>query len=199
MTLDEKARALLNYLDRLPDFEMSHELDYGDYNHMGAVITAAILQAGLTWKTTVKPRVDRVLRDFPEANTTSKFLKLLEVHGCERVMTWQDHEKPARIVGLAQFLQAENVETENELRSWILSGDKETQLLKCRGVGPKTVDFLKMLVGIPTNAVDRHLAGIVADAGVETSGYQEQHEIINRAADLRDVDRKIFDFSLWKY
>jgi len=199
MTLEEKARALLAYIRSLPDFEVRKELDYSNYGHMGATMAAAILQAGLTWETTVRPRVERLRTKFPDAATTTAFLGLLQQRGHVEVLDWNDKEKPSRILGLARFLQAEHVENEAELRNWLRDPENGCRLMDLRGVGDKTVDFLQMLVGIPTNAVDRYLYTLLAQAGIEAQGYQENHAIIDCAADLAGIDRIIFDFSIWKY
>lgn len=197
--LDDNARKLLAYLTKLAGFEFAKELDYGDYKHMGATIAASILQAGLNWETTVKPRIDRLITEFPQASTTTGFLTLLERDGHSRILGWSDDEKPNRILGVARFFQAHGVETEIELREWLLSDANADQLLDLRGVGDKTVDFFKILVRIQTNAVDRHLKALVADAGIEAKTYRECHAVINRAADLRGFDRVLLDFSIWKY
>jgi hypothetical protein len=199
MNPEEKARALLSYLEGLCDFLINKELDYGNYRHMGATITAAILQAGVNWYATVKPRVDRLRSTFPEAATTTGFLELLDQRGHVELLDWNDKEKPNRILGLARFLQEEKVENEAELQNWLREPENGSRLMGLRGVGDKTVDFLQMLVGIPTNAVDRHLYGLLSDAGIDAKGYQEAHEIIDRAADLAGIDRIVFDFSIWKY
>jgi hypothetical protein len=78
MTIEDKARALLTFIDSLPDFQIVEDLDYGDYNHMGAVIVAAVLQAGLSWKTRVQTKVMEVIRKYPAANTTIGFLAVLD-------------------------------------------------------------------------------------------------------------------------
>jgi hypothetical protein len=81
MSLDCKAHALLAYIAKTPAFETNKEPDYGDYRHMGATISAAILQAGLNWETTVEPRIGRLRTQFPEAETTTGFLRLLTQRG----------------------------------------------------------------------------------------------------------------------
>ncbi len=199
MSLDDKAHALLAYIAKTSAFESNKEPDYGDYRHMGATISAAILQAGLNWETTVQPRIGRLRTQFPEAETTTGFLRVLTQRGHVDVLSWQHDEKPKRILGLTHFLLSEKVETEEDLKNWLLQAGNNHRLLALHGVGEKTVDFLKILVRIPTNAVDRHLNAFLAAAGIDASGYKETHDIIDRAADLGGVDRIVFDFSIWRY
>jgi hypothetical protein len=38
------------------------------YGHMGATLTDAVLQSGISYETVVLPRVERILRDYPGRN-----------------------------------------------------------------------------------------------------------------------------------
>ena len=93
----------------------------------------------------------------------------------------------------------ENVETEIKLREWLLHRDGVTKLRATRGIGPKTADYFKILVGIPKSAIDRHLLGFLRLAGTEPVGYDDAQAIINTAADLVGVGRANFDHSSWQY
>ena len=96
MNREEKTKKLVGYINSLSDFNfLSPVYPYG---HMGATITDAMLQAGLTWETTVKPRVERV-KGYKEANTTSGFLNLLNRVEIKDLLDWNDDEKPNRIIG----------------------------------------------------------------------------------------------------
>ena len=88
---------------------------YGLYNHMGATITDAALQAGINYDSVVRPRVQHLRLDYPQASTTSGFLRLLNEQGAEKDLRWKHSEKPARAVALATFLQTECVEPEADL------------------------------------------------------------------------------------
>ena len=68
-----------------------------------------------------------------------------------------------------------------------------------RGVGPKTVDYLKTLVGLPAIAVDRHLRTFVSWAGLDLSDYDEISAVLSRAADLLEVHRGSLDHAIWSY
>jgi hypothetical protein len=198
MTIEVKAQMLLDFVNSLPGFRFARELDYGGYDHMGAIIVAAVLQSGLTWKTTVVPRVIRLL-GYPEAATVSGFLRLTDQHGIRQMLGGWNGPKPKWMVGVARFLVADGVETEDDLRSWLESPGNGERLLALKGIKDKTLDFFKMLVGIPTSAVDRHLGGMLSQAGVSFSGYYEAREITNLAADLNKMDRRLFDMSIWQF
>jgi hypothetical protein len=73
------------------------------------------------------------------------------------------------------------IDTEEELKSW-LSGDNNLPRLRVlKGIGPKTVDYCKILVGISTSAIDRHLLNFLKMAGLTPINYYEARAIINSA------------------
>lgn len=194
--LEGKAKALVAYIGTLPDFRIETEnLPYG---HMGATITDAMLQSGLTWETTVKPRLDKV-RKYPQAKTTSGFLALLKMAGINNLLDWKDSEKPGRILGVTQYFKDEGIETEPDLKNWFEKPGNDGKLLKLRGIGPKTLDYFKKLADIAGCAVDRHLREFVNKAGIAVRSDEEVKRIVDRAADLMGIDKSDFDLSIWRY
>lgn len=171
---------------------------YG-YRHMGATLTDAILQAGLNYASVVGPRVSRIIHSFPHATTTSRFLDLIDKFGANYLLDWNHPEKPTRLIAIANFFYVRSVETENCLREWLQKPCSESSLRSIRGVGPKTVDYLKILVGIPAIAVDRHINEIVGRAGVNSRNYVEIRNIVEEAADRLKVNRTSLDYAIWVY
>ena len=198
MTIHDKARQLAQYLRSLDGFVIVDNID-GGYNHMGATIADAILQAGIKYETVVRPRVRRVLGVYPSAVTTSAFWNLLEEIGPKTVLSWQDDEKPNRVVALTAFLRDEGIETEGELRAWLATEEHRTRLLSVRGVGPKTVDYIGILVGIQTVAVDTHVRALLNAAEIQISSYDEAREILNLTADNMSIARATLDHSIWLF
>jgi len=66
--MEDNAKALVKYIGTLTDFQIV-DPSY-PYNHMGATITDAMLQAGINYEAVVKPRVNCVY-GYYEAKTTS--------------------------------------------------------------------------------------------------------------------------------
>jgi endonuclease III-like uncharacterized protein len=194
----DKARRLIQYLEKLDDFEVVDAAD-GGYAHIGATIADAILQAGTNYGSVVSPRVRRIRETYPEAVTTSAFQRLIEKEGVKQTLLWKDDEKPNRLVALTKFLLAEGIETEAGLATWLKDEANTPSLLGLRGVGPKTADYLKILVGMETAAADRHVFKFLEEAGVATKDYHEAREILHLAADARGVGRTLFDHSIWRY
>lgn len=168
------------------------------YEHMGAILTDAMLQAGLRYKTTVLPRVKKV-EAIPEAATTSGFLILLEREGAPALLDWSDSAKPHRLVEITRFFIAEMVETVVDLRAW-LSIERNTPRLKMQpGVGDKTADYFKILAGIDSVAIDRHLYQFLDDAGCPAKNYDEAQAMIRAAADHLKLPYSVLDHNIWLF
>ena len=72
-------------------------------------------------------------------------------------------------------------------------------LVELRGVGPKTVDYLKMLVGLPDLAVDRHIRLLVSRAGLSYTRYEDIKNVVGLAADELGIRRDTFDKAIWAF
>jgi endonuclease III len=166
---------------------------------MGATISDSILQTGLTYESVVRPRINKIRENYGDAKTTSAFLKVLREVGAKIVLDWTDDEKPNRIIGLTEFIVKQGIETERDLQAWLAVETNQSALLRVRGIGRKTVDYLKILVGAKTAAVDRHIFAILSEAGIRTNDYDKAREIVNVAADVRGIDRSCFDHSIWQF
>jgi hypothetical protein len=191
------AKKLSSFIDGLCDFTIViPDIPYG---HMGATICDAMLQAGLNYETVVKPRVERVRTRYPDASSTSGFLHLINLHGAKTLEDFKDEEKPLRIKLITEFLFKKGVESESDLERWLLEPGNEAKLKRERGVGQKTFDYFKWLVGIPTAAVDRHMTEFLRIANIESSSYAETQQILHATADIMNLNRTVLDHSIWKY
>jgi endonuclease III len=166
---------------------------------MGATITDTVLQAGLNYKTVVQPRVNRLLQEYPEAQTTSGFRNLIGFYGLKSLITWSHHEKPRRILEMTWFFSNEGIETELALQEWLLRPGNANLLYSLRGIGAKTLDYLKMLVGIPTVPIDRHVRSFVRAAGLVYTQYADVQQVVQLAADNLGINRTSFDWAIWSY
>jgi hypothetical protein len=111
-SLAAKVRALEGY----PRFA-GVEAGRARYDHMGALLADAALQAAIDFNFAVKPRVRRLLAGWPEADTVARFLVRVPAEGLNQILGWTDAEKPARAVRLADLLTGEGVDTVDELRN----------------------------------------------------------------------------------
>jgi len=167
--------------------------------HVGAILADATLQAGLNYRTVVKGRIDRIVRDFPEAATLSGMFDTIALVGIYNFLQWRHHTKVSRFIYLAELLRNERVDDCHQLRIWLQKPVAREKLRSINGVGPKTVDYLCGLAGLDFIAVDRHIRAFASDAGVIAVDYDFLQTVVSYAADLLGVSRRHFDASIWMY
>jgi endonuclease III len=74
------------------------------------------------------------------------------------------------------------------------------RLLAVRGMGPKTIDYFRILCGEQdTAAVDVHLTRFLERAGVRVRDYDHARAVIAEAAALLGVPAARLDHSIWTY
>lgn len=189
---------LARYVRSLPEFVIYTTID-GNYDHIGATVADAVLQANNRYATNVKPRVNRILATYPEAQTTTAVLRLLEKISATEFLSWRGEDRAERFCHVLKLLASEYIESEGDLRAWLVDNANLLKLRSIKGIGPKTVDYFKILVGVSTSAIDRHLLNFLALAELTPCGYNEAQAIINAAADILSVDRAYFDHSIWQF
>jgi hypothetical protein len=180
-----------------PTFVIVDSMDR--WNHMGATLADAVLQRGIDYKAVVEPRVKNLKAAYPEAFTTSAFARVLERDGAPKVLDWTDGPKPQTLVVLVKVLLKNGIETEEDLRVWLDLPASIICLQQIKGIKDKTTDYLKILVGTQTVAVDMHLYGFLEEAGVPTPDYAEAHRILRDVADILGVEASKLDHSIWRY
>jgi 3-methyladenine DNA glycosylase/8-oxoguanine DNA glycosylase len=100
---------------------------------------------------------------------------------------------------LTWFLVNQGIEMEADLQAWLDRPGNASLLLELRGVGPKTVDYVKMLVGLPAVAVDRHVRAFVEEAGVSCRAYEDIGAVVECAAAELGVSAGALDVAIWTY
>ena len=189
---------LYDYIRGLDDF-LLYKRENITYNHIGAIIIDVILQSGMNYKTVVFPRVKNFINKFPDQRTTSDFNTILINNNIQNLIDWKGVIKIDRIHRLTNFFLEQSILTESDLIIWLNYPDNETLLRKLNGIGPKTVDYLKILVGIQTIAVDRHLKNFVSNAGLYLESYNKIKSIILFTSEKLNIDPISLDYSIWTY
>ena len=192
------AMKLADYVFSLHDFHINERTGAG-YDHMGAIITDVILQAGLNYRSVVAPRVQTLLQRWPSAYRTSTFATMIRRYGIKGVISWRDDEKPGRIACLTDFFMGQQVDTESQCREWLLDDSNLVLLRQVRGIGPKSVDYLKSLVGVPAVAVDRHVRTFVKWSGLSLTQYEDIRQIVCDAAEILGCGYGDLDHAIWLY
>jgi len=169
------------------------------YHHMGATITDAILQSGLNYQHVVYPRVATLLSKFSEYKTTCDFIILFKTIPLRELLNWKNQIKLDRITRLSWFLFENGVENENQLSIWLNSNEHIDNLSEINGIGPKTIDYLKMLSGKQSIPIDRHLFKFLELAGVIVKTYKEANSIYCKAAEKLNINQYELDKKIWLY
>ena len=196
-------RELCNYAEKLANFirgkNFAPVAKRKPYYHMGATITDSILQAGLNYHHVVYPRVLKLLTKYPDYKTTCDFIILMQVVPLAELIAWKNSKKLQRISGLSWFLYSNGIENEDQLAKWLDIEENISQLRKLDGIGPKTIDYLKMLSGSQAIAIDRHLFAFLELAGIPHCSYQEASLIYGKTAELLDTSQYELDKQVWLY
>ena len=168
------------------------------YDHIGAKLADAVLQSGVGYEVFVRPRVDRIATGCPTGQTISGFLALLHSEGPTKVLNLKSGRKLRTIVELAQFFLDRGIETTTDLRSWLQAAGNPSLLMTVYGVGPKTVSFLKLLVGLDAIAVDRQVLRFVQEAGVDLKAPDLVEVILTKAGKQLGLSGAQVDQLVWR-
>lgn len=175
----------------------THAVRRSTYEHAGALLADAVLQAGLSYRSVVMPRVMRILNEFPDADRVSTLICLVKKGNTARLLDWQHETKVERFEHMVVFLHKAKVDTTDDIRAALKSDAFCTDLQSLYGVGPKTIDYMACLVGIESIAVDRHIRTFAARAGVKNDDYDFLKNTFCFAADLLSISRREFDAWVW--
>jgi len=189
---------------RVADFAASDGVDANSsaarycYDHLGAVLADSVLQAGLNYRSVVRPRVARILVEFSQADSTDALLAIVESGEVGAFLDWQHPTKISRFERLVFSVHESGVKDADDLKHRLADDHFCDALQSLNGIGPKTVDYMACLVGIESVAVDRHIRSYAKRAGVETTDYQHLKRVFCIAADLLAVSRRAFDAWIWR-
>lgn len=193
-----EARKLANYISSL-DIIVYENNKRPVYNHIGALYTDIILQAGLNYKNVVLPRVEHLRKNYPQANTINGFNEAIYRSGLENIILWTHPTKINRIHKLIDYSIIYRINTVNDLILHLSTENNKASILDIDGVGPKTLDYLLKLLSFDTVAVDRHIYSFVKMAGIECVDYHKTKKIVEFAADFLQISRSNIDYSIWIY
>jgi hypothetical protein len=207
VSIDEAVQRLAQFIRSLTDFKIYNQDEIDTYDHMGALVADAVLQAQRDYDSVVAPRTERILRNWPEAKTVSAVFKCLESVSASEFLDWNDNpnatnylaHRVERFVQILTLLKNNGTETVDDLRNWLTVNVNAAKLAAIYGVGPKTTEYIKILVGLQTAAPDTRLREFLAQAGIPSASDEVEREIINSAADLLSIPRSCFDHSIWQY
>ena len=142
MSVADKANKLVQFIRGLSDFSIVTEID-GNYQHLGATIADAVLQANMRYETHVRPRINRIRKLFPAAATMSGLRSTLSERTTTRFLDWSGMDRAKRFDDIVSLLSADGIETEDDLSKWLMKERNLSKLAMIKGIGPKTIELLQ--------------------------------------------------------
>ncbi|MET3350859.1 UNVERIFIED_ORG: hypothetical protein ABID57_002558 [Arthrobacter sp. UYEF1] len=126
------------------------------WDHVGAIIVDSTLQRRQNYNETVKPRVEALVAEWPDAATTSGFRQHLNTGKLSEVIDWPSPGRLAQVEDITRVFERLGIETVAELRGALSDQTKgavlREALAEVRHVSPKTLDYIGTLSGISTGA-----------------------------------------------
>jgi len=194
-----EARRIADYvLSRWALPKQREELAQPVSANIAAILVDSVFQAGVNYRSVVFPRVCAVARAFPRLGSLGLMQQAMASQSFWNAVAWKHPEKPQRLRELVDFFCANSVDTIDELREWLRRAENRERLRSVRGVGPKTIDYLSRLVGLPAIAVDRHAQRLLRQVGVASKCYEHNRRVLEFAADLLQISRSLFDHLMWQ-
>lgn len=202
MTLDGDGARLLRFLGE-NDINGGQETSRG-WDHIGAVIVDAVLQRQRKYKAVVLPRVIKLKNEWPDASTTAGMRRRIETGTLGETIAWRGSSRLEQISELTTVFELAGIETVDHLRARLTEpGARDAiraQLRTVKYVGPKTVDYLDILVGLPSGvAVDSRIRKVTTAAGVTDHSYAHLAALIREVASERGWRAGDLDAAIWAY
>lgn len=196
--IDDDVIKVIALINKIPG--SYHEVNQRvPYYNMAATLTDAVLQAGMNYKSVVYPRVCNILTKYSDYKTTCDFIILFQTIPIGEIINWKNVNKQNTICELAWLLYNENINDEKQLALWLQSDMHQEFLLKIKGVGYKTIDYLKLLSGQQAIPIDRHMFQFLEMATVITKSYKEASMVLRKAAELLKMNESVLDKTIWDY
>lgn len=193
------ARKLAEYILNDSNLSLVPPLECPYQNHIGALFTDIIIQSGVSYHSVVVPRVNHILKNYPDAFSVNKFTSVIRENGIENILKWNHSIKLKRMNDLILFCQKNRINYAKDLKEFLRSPSNRKKFLKINGIGNKTLDYLLKLLNVETVAVDRHIFSFVEKAGIESNDYHNVKLVVEYAADIMNISRRMIDYSIWSY
>lgn len=129
----------------------------------------------------------------------SDLKRLLLTISVQEFLNWQGTRKPGVFLELVNLLSCEGLDSEEDLRNWLFLEENKEKFFAIRFIGEKTADYLKILVGLPNVAIDRHLLNFIELANLGKLTYGLAHQLLHQATQLMNINPSHLDHSIWLY
>lgn len=198
--ITQDAERLLEYMDG-HNIDGARQMTRG-WSHIGALITDAVLQRRQKYKATVFPRVESLVREWPDAETIKGFRERIDGGDLSAVIRWKGEERLKQIQDIVSVFEELGIDDVDTLRLRLGAdpdrGEFRSALRRVRHVGQKTVDYVDILAGVETGtAVDCRIRKHMKSAGVSNLTYRHVQAVMRQAADARGWRHGDLDAALW--
>lgn len=202
MTLSDDGARLLEFLD-------ANGIDGGQetirgWDHVGAVIVDAVLQRQRKYEAVVRPRVIKLKNAWPDASTTTGMRRRIETGTLGDTIAWRGSSRLEQISELTTVFERAGIETVDDLRERLTHPESRdalrAQLRTVKYVGPKTVDYLDILVGLPSGvAIDSRIRKVTSAAGIADDSYAHLAALVREVASEKGWRAGDLDAALWAH
>ncbi|MCK5051935.1 MAG: hypothetical protein KAS53_09450 [Candidatus Cloacimonetes bacterium] len=190
-----KLRDFINFFE----FDLSSSSKISQTLNICAVLAEVVLQSGMNYNNVVRPRIVRILKNYPDLNTIDKMNNVLDFNKVQEILIWKGKIRIKRFLKLVFFLNEQRINSTDELKLWLSLTSNQNQLLELEGIGPKSLDYLKLLVGISTIPIDRHLSNFAEMSGVSTKKYDYLSNLYKQVCKYLKVEYHILDSAIWNF
>ncbi|MGW3582462.1 hypothetical protein ACWDM8_14155 [Streptomyces rubiginosohelvolus] len=166
---------------------------------MGAVICDVSFQPRCKYEGTLRPRLLHLQSSWPDARTVRGFQRRLVTEDLAVAMKFNHARKVATAHAITDLLAAHEVDTCEDLHTWLDRQDNRAALRTVKGVGPKSIDYIGNLVGRSHVAVDVHLRAFAVDAGATDLPYDQLRAAYEEAAVILGHDRGALEHAVWRH
>jgi hypothetical protein len=169
------------------------------YDHLGALLADLALQAGMNYDHVVRPRVNSILVRFPKTKVLTGLRIAIGEVGAEAYLQWRGQEKIGLFQALLGLMRGNGLETVEDLSLWCVCGDTKATLLSLPRFGPKSFDYLRLLCGVESIPLDRHIVRFLQLTGLDCPSmeYAEMQEILLAACRLISLEPYKAERGLW--
>jgi hypothetical protein len=169
------------------------------YDHLGALLADLSLQAGVNYDHVVRPRVNSILVRFPTTSALTGLRTAIGEIGVEEYLQWRGQEKIGLFQSLLALMSRNGHETVEDLSLWCVCGRTKAVLLSLPRFGPKSFDYLRLLCGVESIPLDRHIVRFLQLAGLDclSMEYTEMQEILLAACRHISLEPYKAERGLW--
>ena len=95
-----KLRDFINFFE----FDLSSSSKISQTLNICAVLAEVVLQSGMNYNNVVRPRIVRILKNYPDLNTIDKMNNVLDFNKVQEILIWKGKIRIKRFLKLVFFL-----------------------------------------------------------------------------------------------